>query len=415
MHKRRVVVTGLGLVTPLGLDVDTSWRALLDGESGVVVVPEFQQRQFPTIIAATVKNFDPSSVIPAKDIKKLDTFIQYGASAAKEALTDAGIISQLDTLDLTRIGALIGSGIGGLPFIEKNTLLLNEQGPRKVSPFFISGTIINTLSGYVCMQYGFLGPNFGIASACATGNHSIGQAMRMIQCGDADVMVTGGSEMVTCGIAITGFSACRALSSRNDDPIHASRPWDKDRDGFVLGEGSGILVLESYEHAKARGAKIYAELTGFGMSSDAFHLTAPHPEALGASLAIQHTIKDAQINPEQVDYVNAHATSTPLGDETEVLAIKHVFGEKAFQLPVSSTKSMTGHLLGAAGAIEAVFSVLALRDQIIPPTINLDEPGEGCDLDFVPFHARKAKLQHVLSNSFGFGGTNAALLFSQMK
>jgi 3-oxoacyl-[acyl-carrier-protein] synthase II len=412
--KRRIVVTGLGLVTPLGLDVNTTWQALLQGQSGVELLPEFNHEAFSTKIGAVVKAFNPEVAIPPKDVKKLDIFIQYGAVAAKEALTDSGLLVQADKLDMARIGVLIGSGIGGLPIIEKTVRNMAENGPRRVSPFFIPSAIINTLSGYVSMQYGFLGPNFGIVSACATGAHSIGQAMRMIQYGDADVMVAGGAEMTMCPSAMAGFAACRALSQRNNEPTKASRPWDKDRDGFVMGEGAGVIILEEYEHAKARGAKIYAELSGFGMSSDAHHLTLPHPEALGATLAMQHALKDANLAPEKINYINAHATSTPAGDAVEVLAIKNTFREHAYQLSVSSTKSMTGHLLGAAGAIEAVFSVLALRDQIMPPTINLDQPGDDCDLDFVPHQAKEGIVNATLSNSFGFGGTNGALVFQKI-
>ncbi len=412
--KNRVVVTGFGAVTPLGLDARSTWQALLNGQSGVELLTQFDSDQFPTKIGATVKNFNPELAIAPKDVKKLDTFIQYGAVAAKEAIEHSSLMADSQKLDLSRIGVLIGSGIGGLPVIERTVRSIVESGPKKVSPFFITSTIVNTLSGYVSMQYGFLGPNLALVSACATGTHSIGQAARMIQYGDADVMIAGGAEMTTCVLGIAGFSACRALSQRNDAPTKASRPWDRDRDGFVMGEGAGVLVLESYEHAKARGATIYAEIAGFGMSSDAHHFTAPHPEALGARLAMQHALKDAQINPEQIDYINAHATSTPLGDDLEVVAIKQTFGDYAYKLSVSSTKSMTGHLLGAAGAIEAIFCVLALRDQVMPPTINLDHPSEGCDLDFIPHHAKEGKLNAILSNSFGFGGTNGALVFTHI-
>ncbi len=414
MEKRRVVITGLGLITPLGLDVKTTWQAILNGQSGVERIPAFQQAGYPTQIAALVKDFDPERYFSIKEVKKFDPFIHFGVAAAKEAIENSRLFQEKAALNMDRIGVLIGSGIGGLATIDKNAVTLANQGHRKISPFFITGSIINTLSGYVCMQYGFHGPNFGIVSACATGSHSIGQAMRIIQYGDADVMITGGAEMASTHLGVSGFSACRALSQNNEHPKEASRPWDKKRDGFVMGEGAGVLVLESYEHAKARNAPIYAELIGFGMSSDAFHLTAPHPEALGAKLAIMNTLRDAQLEPSQIDYVNAHATSTPLGDEPEVKAIKEVFGDYAYQLPVSSTKSMTGHLLGAAGSVEAAFCVLALQDQIIPPTINLDDPSEDCDLDFVPHKPREVKLNHVLSNSFGFGGTNATLVFKRM-
>lgn len=414
MTKRRVVVTGLGLVTPLGLNTHTTWQSLLKGQSGVERLAEFND-SFPTRIGAPVKNFDPTVAIPSKEIKKLDLFIQYGLVAAKEAITDSGLMDNLAQIDLARVGVLIGSGIGGLPNIEKTASILTEFGSKKVSPFFIPSVIVNTLSGYVSMQYGFLGPNLSIVSACATGAHSIGQAMRMIQYGDADVMIAGGAEMASCGLGLAGFSACRALSQRNGEPTKASRPWDRDRDGFVMGEGSGVVVLESYEHAKARGAKIYAELAGFSMSSDAYHLTAPHPETIGFCLAMENALKDAKLNATQIDYINAHATSTTLGDELEITAIKKVFADHAYKLAVSSTKSMTGHLLGAAGAIEAIFSILTLRDQIMPPTINLDHPSENCDLDLIPHQAKERNLQIVLSNSFGFGGTNGVLIFKKLE
>lgn len=415
MGKRRVVVTGLGMVTPLGLDVHQTWVALLRGQSGIQRLPQFDSEAFSTKIGGAVKNFDPSGAISAKDLKKLDLFIQYGAVAAKQAIDDAGLFAAPEKIDGTRVGVLIGSGIGGLPLIEKTEVTLLESGPRKISPFFIPGTIINTVSGYVAMQHGLFGPNFSIVSACATGGHSIGQAMRMIQYGDADVMIAGGTEMSTCALGIGGFAACRTLSQRNDAPARASRPWDKDRDGFVLSEGAGIVVLESYEHAKARGANIYAELSGFGMSGDAYHLTTPHPEARGQTLAIEHALKDAGLNPEQIQYINAHATSTPVGDNYEVMAIKRAFGEHAYRLAISSTKSMTGHLLGAAGAIEAIFCILAIQDQVMPPTINLDHPSADCDLDFIPHQARPAMVQAALSNSFGFAGANSALIFQKLK
>lgn len=411
MGKHRVVVTGLGMVTPLGLGVAQTWSALLRGESGIQRLPMLDSDAFSTKIAGIVNNFDPSVAIPGKDLKKLDIFVQYGAVSARQAIDDANLLSTDHAIDLTRVGVLIGSGIGGLPLIEKTANIVFESGPKKISPFFISATIINTVSAYVSMQHGFRGPNFSIVSACATGGHSIGQAMRMIQYGDADVMIAGGAEMSTCVVGIGGFAACRTSSQRNDEPTRASRPWDKDRDGFVMGEGAGVMVLESYEHAKARGAKIYAELVGFGMSADAFHLT--NPDAAGQVLAIQHALKEANLNPTQIQYINAHATSTLAGDHCEVQAIKQAFGAHAYQLAVSSTKSMTGHLLGAAGAIEAIFSVLAIQDQIMPPTINLDHPSEDCDLDFIPHVARQGVVNNVLSNSFGFGGTNSALIFQR--
>jgi 3-oxoacyl-[acyl-carrier-protein] synthase II len=413
VNKRRVVVTGLGLVTPLGLDVATTWQALLNGESGIQLLPQFDPAAFPTGIAGVVKNFNPENATPAKDIKKLDVFVQYSTDAAKQAITQSGLMTEPNKLDMTRIGVLIGTGIGGLPLIEKTARNL-EVGAKKISPFFITGVIINDAASYVSIQYGFLGPNFALASACTTGTYAIGQAMRMIQYGDADVMIAGGTEMATCPLSMLGFSACRALSQRNNEPTRASRPWDQDRDGFVMGEGAGILVLESYEHAVARGANILAEITGFGMGSDAYHLTAPDPDGTGECLAMRNALKDAQINPEHIDYINAHATSTLMGDNLEVAAIKQVFADHAYQLAVSSTKSMTGHLLGAAGAVEAIFCILALQDQVLPATINLDCPSADCDLDFIPHQARSARVKTIMSNSFGFGGSTGALIFEKL-
>ncbi len=409
--KRRVVVTGLGAITPVGHDVASSWEAVLNGHSGVTLLPEFDNGLFSTKIGADIKNFNAVDYIHPKDVKRLDLFILYGAVAANQAIKDAGLVAS--ELAADRIGVVLGSGIGGLPSIERTACSLEKNGPRKVSPFFIPGSIINTLPGYVSMLHGFLGPNLSLVSACATASHNIGQAMRMIQYGDADVVVTGGAEMSTCPIGMAGFAACRALSQRNDEPTKACRPWDKDRDGFVMGSGAGALVLESLEHALARGATIYAEIAGFGMSSDAHHFTAPHPEALGATLAMTAALRDAQMNPEDIQYINAHATSTPIGDELEVLAIKKTFGEHAYKMMVSSTKSVTGHLLGAAGAVEAIFGILGIRDQVAPPTINLDQADKNCDLDFVPHTARNTNVNAILSNSFGFGGTNAALIFKK--
>lgn len=409
--KKRVVVTGLGAITPVGHDVASTWQAVVNGHSGVTLLPEFDNDLYNTKIGANIKDFNAADYLHPKDIKRLDLFILYGAVAANQAVADAGLSAE--TSDPTRIGVVMGSGIGGLPSIEKTSLLLGQNGPRKVSPFFIPGSIVNTLPGYVSMLHGFLGPNLSLVSACATASHNIGQAMRMIQHGDADVVVTGGAEMSTCPIGMAGFAACRALSQRNADPEKACRPWDKDRDGFVMGSGAGALVLESLDHALARGAKIYAEIAGFGMSSDAHHFTAPHPEALGATLAMTTALRDASMNPEDIHYINAHATSTPIGDELEVLAIKKTFGEHAYRLMVSSTKSVTGHLLGAAGAVEAIFGILSICDQVVAPTINLDQVDKNCDLDFVPHTARNAKVDAILSNSFGFGGTNAALIFKK--
>lgn len=412
MTRRRVVVTGLGLVTPVGLDVKSTWDAILSGKSGVGMITAFDAANLPVRICAAVKNFDPSPYLEPKEARKNDLFIQFAVAAASQAIADAGLEK---ASDLERIGVSVGAGIGGLPFIEKNYLTCIEGSARRVSPFFIPGAIINMASGMVAIKYGFKGPNIAIVTACGTGAHNIGNSARLISYGDADVMIAGGSEMSTTILGVGGFASARALSRRNDEPERASRPWDRDRDGFVMGEGAGVLVVEEYEHAVRRGAHIYAELAGYGMSDDAFHITAPETSGVGAALAMQNALNDAQLNVTDVQYINAHGTSTPPGDATEVAAIKKVFGDFAYKLAVSSTKSMTGHLLGAAGAVEAIFSVLALRDQIAPPTINLDHPDEGCDLDFVPHKARSMKMDIALSNSFGFGGTNAALIFKTIK
>lgn len=412
MKNRRVVVTGLGVVSPLGLNVDTTWQGILAGKSGIATVETFDVSDYPVTFAGMVKNFDPLQYFSAKDARKSDLFIQYGIAAAVEAMADSGL--SVTEQNAHRIGVSIGSGIGGLPLIESTHTQFLESGPRKVSPFFIPGTIINLLAGQVSIRFGLQGPNIAFATACTTGAHSIGYAARNIAYGDADVMITGGGEMAVSPLGLSGFAALRALSRRNDDPQAASRPWDKDRDGFVLGDGAAILVLEEYEHAKKRGARIYAELAGFGQSGDAFHMTMPEPNGRGGSTAMAAALQDANLSNDSVQYINAHATSTPAGDDIEVLAIKHTFGSHANNVAVSSTKSMTGHLLGAAGAIEAVFSVLAIRDQVGPPTMNCDNPSEGCDLDFVPNEARQMKIDVALSNSFGFGGTNAALVFKRM-
>lgn len=413
MAKKRVVVTGLGMVTPLGLNVEDTWSGILAGKSGVREITHLDVSDCPVRIAACVQNFDVSQYMNPKDARRLDTFIAYGVAASSQALSDSGL--DLEKANHDRIGVAIGSGIGGLPVIQKNCQILEASGPRKISPFFIPGSIINMVAGYVSILYGLKGPNISIVSACTTGTHNIGHAARMIAYGDADVMVTGGAEMATTLLAIGGFASARALSVRNDDPAKASRPWDKDRDGFVLGEGAGVLILEEYEHAKKRGAKIYGELIGFGMSADAYHMTAPDPDGTGFVSTMVNTIRDANINPEDIDYINAHGTSTPVGDVIEAMAIKKTFGDYANKVAVSSTKSMTGHLLGAAGAVEAIFSILAIRDQIAPPTINLENPDEGCDLDFVPNVARPMEINTVLSNSFGFGGTNGSLIFKRIE
>ncbi len=412
MSKRRVVVTGLGMVSPVGLSVQESWSNILAGRSGIGPITHFDVSAFPTRFGGSVKNFDPALYIPAKDIKKMDPFIHYGIAAAKEAVADAGLVVTEANAD--RIGVAIGSGIGGLPGIEKGHSAYLEGGPRKISPFFVPSNIINMISGHVSIMYGMKGPNIAIVTACSTGSHNIGEAGRIIEYGDADIMVAGGAEMATSPTGLGGFCSARALSQRNDDPATASRPWDKDRDGFVLGDGAGVLVLEEYEHARRRGAKIYAELGGYGMSGDGYHMTLPAEGGEGAKRCMQHALRNAGVAPAAVDYVNAHGTSTPAGDKAETLAIKSAFGDHARKLAISSTKSMTGHLLGAAGGIEAIFSILALRDQVAPPTINLLTPDPECDLDYVPDTARQMKVDVVLSNSFGFGGTNCTLVFSRL-
>ena len=408
MTRRRVVVTGIGIVSPVGTGVARAWGNLLAGRSGIGPITRFDPARLSTRFAGEVKDFD-ASVLPAKELRRMDTFIHYGLAASIEALQDAGISPQPDYAE--RAGACVGSGIGGLPMIADTHAAMMAGGPRKISPFFIPGSIINMISGNLSILYGLKGPNLSIVTACTTGNHCIGEAGRLIEYGDADVMVAGGAEATITEIAVGGFSAARALSTRNDDPAAASRPWDKERDGFVMGEGAGVLVLEELEHAKARGARIYCELSGYGMSADAYHITAPPEDGNGAVRSMQAALRNAHINPDEVDYINAHGTSTPLGDLAETTAIKTCFGPHARRLAVSSTKSMTGHLLGAAGGIEAVFSVLAITHQVVPPTINLHEPSEGCDLDYVPNTAREMKVDVVLSNSFGFGGTNGSLIF----
>ena len=412
MSKRRVVITGLGIISPVGLNLKESWGNIVAGTSGVSLIDEFDTSDYSVKIAATVKNFDGTVAIPKKDLKKMDIFIQYGLVAAEEALVDSGLEITEENAD--RIGVAIGSGIGGLPMIETNHSKLINSGPRKISPFFVPGSIINMISGNFSIKHGIKGPNISIVTACSTGTHSIGEAARIIAYGDADVMIAGGAEKASSPLGIAGFAAARALSSNNDDPTGASRPWDKDRDGFVLGDGAGILVLEEYESAKARGAKIYAEVAGFGYNSDAYHMTMPVADGSGAAKCMQNALRDAGLNPSDVEYVNAHGTSTPAGDIAETNAIKAAFGSHVSGIAVSSTKSMTGHLLGAAGGIEAVFSVMALQDQVAPPTINLENPGEGCDLDYVPNTAREMKINVAVSNSFGFGGTNGTLVFKKL-
>lgn len=411
--QRRVVVTGMGMVTPVGLNVEESWQAILAGKSGVGRVEDFDTTDYTTKIWAKVKNFDITNHVPFKDVKKMDLFTQYGIVAADEAIANSGLV--IDEQLSFRTGVAVGAGIGGIETITNNQMKLALEGPRRVSPFFIPAGIINMAAGQISIKHHLKGPNIAVVTACTTGTHNIGLASRMIAYGDADVMVCGGAEMTNTPLCLAGFSAVRSLSKRNDEPEKASRPWDKDRDGFVMGEGAGILVLEEYEHAKARGATIYAELVGFGMSGDAYHITAPDEDASGASRSMEAAIHDAGIDATQVDYINAHGTSTYLNDLNETIAVKKVFQKHAYTLAMSSTKSMTGHLLGAAGAVEAIFSILAIRDQVAPPTTNLDHPDEGCDLNYVPHQPQARRIEFALSNSLGFGGTNGSLLFKRFK
>lgn len=413
LSKRRIVITGMGMVSPLGNNVDQSWQAILAGKSGVRKIDEFDATDFPTQIWAKVKDLNIEDYVPAKDARKMDPFTQYGVVAATEAIADSGLI--IDEVTSLRAGVAVGSGIGGIETITNNFEKLTNGGPRKVSPFFIPAGIINMVAGQISILHNLKGPNISVVTACTTGTHNIGMGARMIAYGDADIMVCGGAEMTNTPLCLAGFSAVKALSRRNDAPEKASRPWDKDRDGFVMGEGAGVVVLESLEHAQARGARIYAELVGFGMSGDAYHITAPDEDADGAFRSMQAALSDAQITPEKVDYINAHGTSTYLNDLNETVAVKRLFGEQAYRLAISSTKSMTGHLIGAAGAVEAIFSVLSIRDQVAPATINLDNPDEGCDLNYVPHEAQARRIEYVLSNSLGFGGTNGSLLFKKFE
>lgn len=412
MTRRRVVVTGLGMLTPLGNNVESTWEGIIAGKSGISSVEHFDASAYGTRFAGLIKDFDVEPYMPAKDARRFDECVQYAMAAGLQAIRDSGL--EVTDANAHRIGVATGSGIGGLTSIERNHEALLEGGPRKVSPFFVPGSIINMSAGMLAIRLGLKGPNIALVTACTTGTHSIGLAGRMIAYGDADVMLAGGSEKASTPLGMAGFGAARALSTRNDDPQGASRPWDRDRDGFVLGDGAGILVLEEFEHARSRGAKIYAELVGFGMSDDAFHITAPPDGGAGAAAAMQNALRDAGIDGSVVDYINAHGTSTPAGDVAESQAIETVFGEHARKLAVSSTKSMIGHLLGAAGAVEAIFSVLAIRDNIAPPTINLENQDEACKLDYVPNKARAMKIDTVLSNSFGFGGTNGSLIFRRV-
>ncbi|AEX22615.1 MULTISPECIES: beta-ketoacyl-ACP synthase II [Vibrio] len=413
MSKRRVVVTGMGMLSPVGNTVESSWKALLEGQSGIVNIEHFDATNFSTRFAGLVKDFDCTEYMSKKDARKMDLFIQYGVAAGMQAIDDSGL--QITEENAARVGVAIGSGIGGLELIESGHTALVDKGPRKVSPFFVPSTIVNMVAGNLSIMRGLRGPNIAISTACTTGLHNIGHAARMIAYGDADAMVAGGSEKASTPLGMAGFGAAKALSTRNDEPQKASRPWDKGRDGFVLGDGAGIMVLEEYEHAKARGAKIYAELVGFGMSGDAYHMTSPSEDGSGGALAMEAAMRDAKIEGTQVGYVNAHGTSTPAGDVAEIKGVKRALGEEgAKQVLVSSTKSMTGHLLGAAGSVEAIITVMSLVDQIVPPTINLDDPEEGLDIDLVPHTARKVEgMEYAICNSFGFGGTNGSLVFKK--
>ncbi len=412
MTKRRVVITGLGIVSPVGTGVAQAWDSIVNGRSGITRITRFDASLFASTIAGEVAGFDVTQHLPAKDARRMDAFIHYGLVAGMEAIKDAGF--EVTEQNAERIGVSIGSGIGGLPMIEDTHNDYLAGGPRKISPFFIPGTIINMISGNLSIKYGLKGPNLSIVTACSTATHCIGDSARLIEYGDADIMIAGGSEGSVCALALGGFSAARALSTRNDDPATASRPWDKDRDGFVLGEGAGVLVLEEYEHAKARGAKIYAEVVGYGMSADAYHMTAPREDGEGAARCMSNALRNASLNVDQVDYINAHGTSTPLGDLAETMAMKRCLGGHAMKVKVSSTKSMTGHLLGAAGGVEAIFSALGIYHQIAPPTINIFNQDEACDMDYVPNIARNMAINVAMSNSFGFGGTNATLVFRKV-
>ena len=411
MSTRRVVITGMGLITPLGNDLNTSWDSIKNGKSGIETLTHFDVSEFSTRFGGAIKNFDCGEYMEIKEARRMDEFVQYGIAAGAQAIDDSGI--DISIIDTERAGVAIGSGIGGIKTIEETSIQVKDSGPRRVSPFFVPGSIINMVAGNLSIRYGLRGPNVAVTTACATGTHNIGLAANMIVNNQADIMLVGGAEMSTSPVGLAGFCAARALSTRNDDPQRASRPWDKDRDGFVLSDGAGIMVLEELEHAKMRGANIYAEISGFGMSGDAYHMTAPSEGGAGAALCMSNALRSAGMNPDQVDYINAHGTSTPAGDIAETEAIKSVFKDHANNLPVSSTKSMIGHLLGASGAAEAIVSVLSIKDQVISPTINLDNPDDECDLDYVPRTAREQSLKVVLSNSFGFGGTNVSLIFSK--
>ena len=412
MARRRVVVTGMGIVSPVGIGLSAAWANILAARSGIATITRFDASAFPSRIAGEVKDFDVTKYLSGKDARRYDTFVHYGQVATMEAVRDAGLEAYGG--DHERVGVCVGSGIGGLPMIEDTARAYSQGGPRKISPFFVPGSIINMIAGLVSIQYGFKGPNLATVSACSTANHSLGEGSRIIEYGDADIMIAGGAEATVSPLGIGGFCAARALSHRNDDPATASRPWDVDRDGFVLGEGAGVLVLEELEHARARGVRIYCELAGYGMSADAYHITAPPEDGAGAARSMANALKNGGLNATDIDYINAHGTSTQIGDIAECVAVKRCFGDHAAKLAVSSTKSMTGHLLGAAGGIEAVFTVLAIRDQVAPPTANLFHRDPQCDLDFVPNIARDMNIRAALSNSFGFGGTNATLAFRSL-
>jgi len=410
--KRRVVVTGMGVVTPLGNNVQDTWSGIVNGRSGIRAIEHFDVAAYATRFGGSIRGFDPGAFLPPKEVRKFDDFILYGLGAAVQAMDDAGL--QVDESIAPRVGAAIGSGIGGISSIEKSHQIVVESGPRRISPFFVPGSITNMIAGYLSIRYGFSGPNLAMTTACTTGTHNIGLGARLIAWGEVDAMIVGGSEMATTPVGLGGFSASRALSTRNEDPAAASRPWDRDRDGFVLSDGAGILVLEELEFARRRGARIYAELIGFGMSGDAYHMTLPPEDGRGAAASMLNAIRDAGVSPEEIDYINAHGTSTPAGDVAESRAVQRVLGAAAESVAMSSTKSMIGHLLGAAGAVEAVFSILAIRDGVAPPTINLDNPDEGCTLNYVPHVAQQRRIDVALSNSFGFGGTNGSLVFRRI-
>lgn len=411
MNGNRVVVTGLGAVTPVGLDVASSWDAIINGRSGAASITSFETEAFTTRLSCSVKDFSCEGYLAPKDAKRMDPFIQFGMVAGIQAIRDSGI--EITEENAERIGCAIGSGIGGIGSIERNNELILNSGPRRISPFFVPGAIINMISGNLSVMYNLQGPNLAVVTACTSGTHNIGLGARLIATGEADAMLVGGAEMATTPVGLGGFAAARALSTRNDDPQRASRPWDADRDGFVLGDGAAMLMLESLDSAQARGAHIHAELTGFGMSGDAYHMTSPPEDGRGAARSMNNALRDSGLNPADIDYINAHGTSTVVGDLAETMAVKSVFGDAAGDVAVSSTKSMIGHLLGAAGAVEAVLTILAIRDDVAPPTINLDNPGEGCDLNYVPHTAQERGIRHAISNSFGFGGTNGSLVFSQ--